>query len=93
MHTIYVDSTFDDDARRERLYDGDLFVYSPRPSTRALVDFAAQLAEEAFGSLDLRLRNSKCPSRRTPPFWPISNPLSPSGVEATHYRDARRPRL
>jgi hypothetical protein len=51
MHTIYVDSTFDDDARRERLYDGDVFVYSPRPSTRALVDFAAQLAEEAFGSV------------------------------------------
>jgi hypothetical protein len=51
MHTIYVDSAFDDNARRERLYDGDLFVYSPRPSTRALVDFAAQLAEEAFGSL------------------------------------------
>jgi hypothetical protein len=52
MHTIHVDSMLDDDARRERLYDGDLFVYSPRPSTKALVEFAAGMAEEAFGSLD-----------------------------------------
>ena len=52
MYAIHVDSTLDDDARRERLYDGDLFLYSPRPSTRALVEFAAELAEEAFGSLE-----------------------------------------
>ena len=52
MYAIHVDSTLDDDARRERLYDGDLFVYSPRSSTRALVEFAAGMAEEAFGSLN-----------------------------------------
>ncbi len=52
MYAIHVDSTLDDDARRERLYDGDLFVYSPRPSTQALVEFAAAMAEEAFGSLE-----------------------------------------
>ena len=51
MHAIHFDSTLDDDSRRERLYNGDLFVYSPRASTRALVEFAAGLAEEAFGSL------------------------------------------
>jgi len=52
MHAIHVDSTLDDDARRDRLYDGDLFLYSPRPSTRDLVEFAASMAREAFGSLD-----------------------------------------
>lgn len=52
MHAIHIDSTLDDDARRDHLYDGDLFVYSPRPSTRALVEFAATMAQEAFGSLD-----------------------------------------
>jgi hypothetical protein len=52
VHTIHVDSTLNDDARRECLYDGDLFVYSPRPSTQALVEFAAGMAEEAFGSLE-----------------------------------------
>jgi hypothetical protein len=51
MYAIHVDSTLDDDARRVRLYDGDLFVYSPRPSTLALVDFAAEMAADAFGSL------------------------------------------
>lgn len=50
MHAIHVDSPLDDDARRNRLYDGDLFVYSPMPSTRALVEFAAGMAEQAFGS-------------------------------------------
>jgi hypothetical protein len=52
MHAIHVDSPLGDDARRNRLYDGDLFVYSPRPSTRALVKFAAGMAEQAFGSRD-----------------------------------------
>ena len=52
MYAIHVDSPLDDDRRRECLSDGDLFVYSARPSTRALVDFAADMVEEAFGSLE-----------------------------------------
>ena len=52
MYAIHIDSTLDDDARRDRLYDGDLFVYSPKPSTRALIEFAAEMAQEAFGSLE-----------------------------------------
>ena len=52
MYAIHVDSSLDDDSRGERLYDGDLFVYSARPSTRALVDFAADIVEEAFGLLE-----------------------------------------
>ena len=52
MYAIHVDSPLDDHTRRECLYDGDLFVYSARPSTRALVDFAADMVEEAFGSLE-----------------------------------------
>ena len=35
MHSIYVDAGFGDDERRQKLYDGDLFVYSPgRPRWR-----------------------------------------------------------
>lgn len=52
MHAIYIDADITDDERREKLYDGDLFVYSPRPSTRALTEFAAELAREAFAPLD-----------------------------------------
>jgi hypothetical protein len=51
MHTIYVDSPLDDDARRERLYDGDLFIYSPRPATSALCELGRRMAEEAFAPL------------------------------------------
>jgi Phytanoyl-CoA dioxygenase (PhyH) len=52
MHAIYVDSPLDDDSRRERLFDGDLFLYSPRPSTSALCEHGKQMALEAFGGLD-----------------------------------------
>jgi hypothetical protein len=52
MHAIYVDSPASDDIRRERLYDGDLFVYSPRPATSALCEFGRQMAEEAFAPHD-----------------------------------------
>jgi hypothetical protein len=52
MHVIYLDSAFDDNRRRERLYDGDLFLYSPRASTTALCEFARELAEEAFAPHD-----------------------------------------
>jgi hypothetical protein len=52
MHAIYVDSPAPDDTRRERLYDGDLFVYSPGPATSALCEFGRQLAEEAFAPHD-----------------------------------------
>jgi hypothetical protein len=52
MHSIYVDANVTDDERRQKLYEGDLFVYSARPSTQALIDFAAQLARDAFAPLD-----------------------------------------
>jgi hypothetical protein len=48
MSTIYVDSTVDDGTRRMRLFDGQVFVFSPRPSSEALCAFARELAEEAF---------------------------------------------
>jgi hypothetical protein len=36
MNTVYVDSTVTDEERRRRLYEGQLFVFSPRPSSVAL---------------------------------------------------------
>jgi len=53
-NTIYFDSPVSEEERRRQLYDGQLFVFSPRPSTIALCDFARQLIQEAFGSLDPR---------------------------------------
>jgi hypothetical protein len=52
MNTIYFDSTFGDEERRKRLYDGQLFVFSPLPSSMALCEFARELIQEAFQGLD-----------------------------------------
>src|SRR5215813_498615 len=52
MNTIYFDSTLSDEARRKRLYAGQLFVFSPSPSSLALCEFAHHLIEEAFHPLD-----------------------------------------
>lgn len=51
MHSVYFDAQISDDERRAKLYDGDLFIYSPRPSTLALTEFAGQMARDAFAPL------------------------------------------
>ena len=51
-NTIYFDSPVDDYIRRQELYQGQLFVYSPSPSSIALSAFAREMIQEAFGSLD-----------------------------------------
>jgi len=51
-NTVYYDSRFSDDRRRELLFEGQLFVYSPCPSSLAFVKFARQLIEEAFAPLN-----------------------------------------
>jgi hypothetical protein len=52
VNTVYFDSDASDDVRRGRLYAGQLFVISPRPSTVALCEFAKSMIQEAFGSID-----------------------------------------
>jgi hypothetical protein len=52
MNAIFVDPTFTDSERRERLYTGQLIVYSPTASSLALVDFAREMLKQAFGPLD-----------------------------------------
>ena len=54
MNTIYLNRAVSDDVRRDRLYDGQLFVYSARPSTRALCEVARKLTEQAFAPHDPR---------------------------------------
>jgi hypothetical protein len=52
MSSVMVESALSDDARRSRLYEGDLFIYTPRPSTMAFVEFTRGLVKDAFGDLD-----------------------------------------
>lgn len=54
MHAVYLDAPYSDDERRARLYKGQLFVFSPRPSVVALREFARRMVEEAFAPLDPR---------------------------------------
>lgn len=48
MTAIYYDSPMSDEARRARLFAGDLFVYSATPASRALIGFARETVERAF---------------------------------------------
>lgn len=48
MTVVYFDSPMSDDDRRQKLFGGDLFVYSPTPRSLELVAFAREMAEAAF---------------------------------------------
>jgi hypothetical protein len=72
--TVYLDSHLDQAARRARLYRGDVFLYSPRPTTLALTDFARQLIEEAFAPLAPEHAQHVLPVER---FVEIVAPLKP----------------
>lgn len=52
MTAVYSDSGVNDDARRDLLYRGEVFVYAASPATSELVGFARELIEEAFGGRD-----------------------------------------
>jgi hypothetical protein len=54
MSTIHYDVHCSDDARREALYAGDIFIYAPMPATRRLVELARGMISEAFAPHDPR---------------------------------------
>jgi hypothetical protein len=55
MPTIYTDSVLDERARRNRLYAGDLFAFSPSNCGSALSALARDLSEEAFAPYDAQV--------------------------------------
>ncbi len=52
MNSIIIDAPISEAKKRELLYRGQLLVYSPTPSSLALVDFARKMVEAAFYPLD-----------------------------------------
>lgn len=52
MGSVFIDSTLADEERRARLYAGDIFIYSATTATRALIDLARGMLEEAFAPHD-----------------------------------------
>ena len=52
MGAILVDSSAPDAQRREMLYDGNIFFYTPKPAVKELTSHAWEMICEAFGSND-----------------------------------------
>lgn len=52
MNALYLDPGFGEARRRELLYDGQIFILSPTPSSKALCEFAEEMSRKAFGGLD-----------------------------------------
>lgn len=77
MNTVYLDSTAGDELRRERLYAGQLFVFSPRESSLALTEHARTMIEEAFGDIDPRKAQYEMPVER---YVEICAPLKPAFI-------------
>jgi hypothetical protein len=81
---VYLDSHLDEAERRARLYAGDLFVYSPRPSTLELAGFARTLIEDAFAPLDPQHAQETLPVSR---FVEIVAPLKPRFIHHPRTKD------
>ena len=77
MNTVYMDSDANDDIRRQRLYGGQLFVISPRPSTIALCEFAKSMIREAFGAVDPLKAQYEMPVEQ---YVAIVSPLKPKFI-------------
>src|SRR5688500_15579856 len=54
MGSVFIDSTIADDARRKRLYAGDIFILSATDGTRSLIELARRMLSEAFAPHDPR---------------------------------------
>jgi hypothetical protein len=64
MNSVFLDSPVNDDERRQLLYEGQLFVYSPTPSSLALCQFAQKLSEEAFAPHDPKKAQFEMPPEK-----------------------------
>jgi hypothetical protein len=84
MNSILVDSSHDDDTRRTRVFDGQVYVFSPTPSSLAFCDFARGLLQEAFAPLDPLEAQFKLPVER---FVEILAPLVPRFV---HHPESKK---
>jgi len=76
-NALYVDVQVPDEIRRRRLYEGQLFVYTPTPETCAVRDFAAEMIQEAFAPLDPVTAQFEIPVER---FVEIFAPLKPKFI-------------
>ncbi len=84
MTTVFFEPSFSDDVRRERLYNGDLIVLSPRPITLEYCEFARGLIKEAFGSRDPETAQHEMPVEQ---YAAILQKLKPTFI---HHPESKR---
>ena len=77
VDTAYLNSNANDDERRRQLFDGQIFVFSPRSSSLALVDHARAMIEEAFDGVDPLMAQYHMPVER---YVEICQPLKPAFI-------------
>lgn len=61
MTTVHYDAAISDADRRARLYEGDIFVYSPSPASLKLVELARTMLSVAFAPFDPELAQYHVP--------------------------------
>jgi len=83
-NTVYYDAAVSDDVRRQMLFDGQLFAYSPRPSSLAFITHARQMIEEAFSPLDPELAQHEMSVER---YAEILGKLKPAFI---HHPESKR---
>lgn len=84
MPAIHLDAKDDDDLRRKRLYAGDLYLYSPRPTTRALCEHGRHMIEEAFKPLEPEVAQQELAVER---YAEILSELKPAFI---HHDESKR---
>src|SRR5581483_5154671 len=84
MLSIYCDNNCTDEARRELIYQGHIFLRQPGPATIALCDFAQSLIEEAFSGRDPRTAQFDMPVQD---FVAIVAPLQPRFIHHPRTKD------
>jgi hypothetical protein len=81
---LYFDRDWSDAERRAALYDGALFLFSPRASTAALCDFARERVADAFAPLDPETAHLSMPVER---YAQILADLKPAFI---HHPESKR---
>lgn len=84
MNSIYFDWTGPEDIRRRRLYEGQLFVYSPKPAMLKLIAHARAMIEKGFAPIDPRDAQYHMPVEK---YVETVTPMKPAFI---HHADTKK---
>jgi hypothetical protein len=87
MTVILSSPTMTDEERRTRLYDGQVFLYTARPESLALIEFARELIAEAFGGIDPETAQYELPVEK---FAAILSELKPRFIHHPRSKELLR---